>query len=301
MQNNVYNPHIRTKTTTASIMGDVCLALTPAAIGSVVFFGMRALLVILTSVVTCVAAEALWQLAHKEKVTVRDLSAVVTGILLAFNLSSTTPLWVVILGALFAILVAKQFFGGIGNNVFNPALMGRLFIMVVYPAKIMSYAEPLSVDGVAGATILSAVKTGAESSYSLMDAFIGKVPGALGETSALLLLLGFAFLVYKKEVNWSVSAAFFATVVVMMVIFGQDPLMQLCAGGLVLGGCFMLTDYNLSSGHGKWYYGVAAGVLVTLIRLFGSFPEGVCFAILLVNCIAPMLDQLEKRHVYGIE
>lgn len=302
MAKEYYNPHLRSKTTTASIMGDVCIALVPAAIASVVFFGISALIIILVSIATCLIGEALWQVAHHEKVTISDMSAVVTGILLAFNVSSTTPIWVVVLAALFAIIIVKHCFGGIGNNVYNPALMGRLFIMVVYPAKIMSYAEPMNVDAVSGATILSGIKHGMDVSYTVMDAFIGKVPGALGETSALLLLIGFAYLVYKKEVNVQVSGAFFATIFVIALIAGQNPFLHLFAGGVILGGCFMLTDYNLSSGHGKWLYGIAAGIIVMAIRILGSFPEGVCYAILIVNCMSVLLDNVQKKkHVYGIE
>lgn len=300
MSKELYNPHLRTKKTTASIMRDVCIALLPAAIGSVVFFGIQAFVLIAVSVCTCVLAEAFWQLLHHKTVAIRDFSAVVTGILIAFNVSSTTPVWVVILADLFAILVVKQFFGGIGGNVFNPALVGRLFIMLVYPAKMMSYVMPMDVDAVSGATILSAVKHGEEAGFSLMDAFLGKVPGALGETSVLLLLIGFIYLAVKKEVNLTVSVSFFATVLILVMIAGQDPLYHLCSGGLVLGGCFMLTDYNLSSKRGNLLYGIAAGIIVAAIRIWGSFPEGVCYAILIVNCMSVLISQIKKKHVYGM-
>lgn len=301
MANPLYNPHLRTPKTTTSIMRDVCIALAPAAVGSVVFFGVRALLLLAVSVITCVAAEALWQSATKQKVTVTDFSAVVTGMLLAFNVSSTTPVWAVILASLFAIIVVKQLFGGIGSNVFNPALMGRLFLMVAYPAQIMSYAEPMQADAMSSATILSAVKHGGEAGYSLLDAFIGKIPGALGETSALLLLAGFAYLVYKKEVNYTVSGAFFATVLVLSLVAGQNPLLHLFSGGAVLGGCFMLTDYNFSGVKGHIAYGVVTGVVLMGIRILGTFPEGMCYAILIANCLAVLVDKLQKKHVYGIQ
>lgn len=300
MANNLYNPHLRSKKTTASIMLDVCLALVPALIGSVVFFGINALVLTAASVLACVLSEAAWQKAHGLPVTIRDLSAVVTGILLAFNVSSTTPVWAVVIAAVFSIIVVKQFFGGIGSNVVNPALMGRLFLMVVYPAKVMQYVEPMHVDTVTGATVLSAMKHGGEAAYSVMDAFIGKVPGALGETSALLLLIGFAYLVYKKEVNVEVSGAFFATVLILAAVAGQNPLMHLCSGGLVLGGCFMLTDYNLSSVKGNVLYGVAAGIIVAAVRIWGSFPEGVCYAILLVNCMSELIRNITTKHIYGM-
>lgn len=297
---NRYNPHIRTKTTTRSIMLDVVIALIPALIGSVVFFGINALLLTAVSVLTCEISEALWQKAHGKPVTVLDCSSAVTGILIAFNVSSTTPVWVVILADIFAIVLIKQFFGGIGSNVVNPALMGRLFIMLVYPAKMMSYVMPMDVDTVSSATILSALKHGGETEFSVLDAFIGKVPGALGETSALLLLIGFAYLIVKKEVNWMASAGFFGTVVLMSLVAGADPLYQLFSGGLILGGCFMLTDYNFTSKSGKVLYGVVAGGFVASIRLFGSLPEGVCYGILAANCMVVLLENVMKKHVYGV-
>ncbi|MDD3369909.1 MAG: RnfABCDGE type electron transport complex subunit D [Lachnospiraceae bacterium] len=301
MDRELYNPHLRTKKTTAGIMGDVCLALVPAGIGAVVFFGIQALLLITVSVCTCILAEALWQILHHKTVTIRDYSAIVTGILIAFNVSSTTPIWVIILADIFAIIVVKQIFGGIGSNVFNPALVGRLFIMLVYPAKMMSYVMPMDVDTVAGATVLSNIKHGGEAGFSLMDAFLGKIPGALGETSALLLLIGFAYLVIKKEVNVMVSLSFFATVLLLTVIAGQDPLYHLFSGGLILGGCFMLTDYNFASRKGNWILGVLAGAIVVVMRVLGSFPEGVCYAILIVNCMSVLLEQLKQKHIYGME
>ena len=301
MANQLYNPHLRSSKTTAGVMKDVCIALVPAAVGSVIFFGFRALLLILVSVAACVAGEAIWQKAHGQPVTVADFSAVVTGILIAFNVSSTTPIWVVVLADLFAIIVVKQFFGGLGSNVVNPALMGRLFIMLVYPAKLMSYAMPMDVDVVSGATILSAMKQGGEAGFTLLDAFLGKVPGALGETSVLLLLIGFIYLAVKKEVNVTISAAFFATVFILTAAFGMNPFYQLCSGGLALGGMFMVPDYNFSSRTGRMLYGVLTGVIVVAIRMWGSFPEGVCYAILMVNCMSGLLENLNSKHVYGIK
>ena len=301
MENKNYNPHLRTKKTTAGIMQDVCIALLPAFIGAVIFFGVQAFILTAVSVCVCVVAEALWQLAHHKEVTIGDFSAIVTGILIAFNVSSTTPVWVVILADLFAIIIVKQLFGGIGSNVFNPALVGRLFIMLVYPAKMMSYNMPMNVDTVSGATMLSAMKHGEEAGFTLLDAFIGKVPGALGETSVLLLLIGFVYLVIRKEVNVAVSGSFFITVLLLVTIAGQNPLYHFCAGGLVLGGCYMLTDYNFASRKGNVLYGVAAGIIVAAIRIFGSFPEGVCYGILIVNCMSVLIRQIKPKHIYGMK
>ena len=299
MENKLYNPHLRTPKTTRSIMRDVCIALLPALCGSVFFFGVRSLLVVALSVLTCVAAETLWQICHKQTVTFSDFSAIVTGLLLAFNLSSETFLWAVVVAALFSIIVVKQFFGGIGSNVLNPALMGRLLLMEVYPMELMKFNAPRGVDAVSSATVLSALKQGQESGYSLMDMFLGRVPGALGETSALLLLLGFVYLAFRKEVNLQVSASFFATIAVLALVIGQNPLMHLFAGGTILGGCFMLTDYNLSSKSGKWLYGILAGIIVMAVRRWGTYPEGVCFAILIVNCLSDLVDNIFIAKVYG--
>ncbi|MDO4499885.1 MAG: RnfABCDGE type electron transport complex subunit D [Erysipelotrichaceae bacterium] len=299
MPSNLYAPHIRTPKTTASIMRDVCIALCPALIGSVIFFGIRSLLLTLVSVLSCVIFEALWQKLHKLPVTVKDFSAVVTGMLIAFNVSSTTPYWVVIIASAFSIIIVKQFFGGIGSNVMNPALMGKLFMSTVYPTYTMNYVEPMQTDLVAGATMLSAMKSGREVSYTVMDAFLGKVPGALGETSALLILIGFAYLIYKKEVNWKVSLAFMGTVAVIVTLAGQNPLAHLCAGGLMLGGCFMLTDYNLTNRTGNILMGVCAGIIVAFIRVWGMFPEGVCYSILFVNCMSELIKGIKTKHIYG--
>ncbi|MCF0109553.1 MAG: RnfABCDGE type electron transport complex subunit D [Erysipelotrichaceae bacterium] len=281
-------------------MADVCLALTPAAIGAAVFFGVKAIILIAVSVATCVVAEAAWQKLHKEPVTVTDLSAVVTGLLLAFNVPSTTPVWALMLADIFAIIVVKQMFGGIGSNVLNPALMGRLFLMVVYPSSIMKYAEPMQADVMSAATPLAAMKHGADAGYTLVEAFIGKIPGVLGETSTLLLLIGFAYLVWKKEVNYEVTAAYFVTALVVITVLGGNPLMHFCSGGMVLGGCFMLTDYNMSNKKGNILYGVVAGVLVAVIRMWSTFPEGVCFSILMTNTMAVLIDQIITKHVYGV-
>lgn len=293
MSVNLYNPHLRINKTTSSIMKDVCIALLPAAIGSVIFFGINSLILIAASVITCVAGEAIWELLHKQSLTITDFSAVVTGMLIAFNVSSKTPIWAVVVAGLFSIIVVKQFFGGIGSNVLNPALMGRLFLMVVYPMSMMSY----EIDGVSSATILS----GGEG-FSFMDAFIGKVPGALGETSALLLLIGFAYLAWKKEVNVQVAGAFFlASAIMTAVMYGvADVPMHLVSGGLVLGGCFMLTDYNLAQSKGNVLLGVFAGILVVVFRKWAMFPEGVCFAILIVNTLSVLISQIKDKHIYGV-
>lgn len=295
------NPNLRTPKTTQKIMLDVCIALMPALIYSIVIFGMNSLILTVVSAVTCVVAEGIWQTLRKEQLTITDLSAVVTGILIAFNMSSTTPVWVVMIADVFAIIVVKQVFGGIGSNVVNPALMGRLFTMVVYPAKMMSYVVPGAVDTTASATVLSAVKAGQEVSYSLWDMIIGNIPGALGETSALLLLIGFLYLAYKKEVNVLAAVVYIGVVGLVSGVILGNVAAGFFGGGLFLGGLFMLTDYVFVSKKGKLLYALAAAVITILVRCFGMYPEGVCFGILIANCTVYFLDLIDKKpHVYGV-
>ncbi len=293
------NPHIRTPKTTKTIMRDVCVSLLPAFIGAVYFFGVGAFFLTLACVASCVVLEYLWQKLNHIPV-VFDYSAVVTGMLLAFNLTSNTPVWVAVLASAFSIIVVKQCFGGIGSNFANPALMGRLFVMVVYPAKIMSYVTP-GPDAVSTATVLSMAKHGEEITYSIWDMFMGRIPGALGETSAFLLLLGFAFLVIRKDLDWLITVVFAAVVVAVTSIAGHNPLVSLFGGGLILGGCYMLTDYTLSSSRSKVLFGAAAGIVTALIRIFSpTYPEGVCFGILTVNVLSYFIELFVKPHIYGV-
>ncbi len=292
------NPNLRTDSTTQKIMLDVCIALMPALAASVFFFGINSLILTAVSAVTCVAAEGIWQLIRHEPLSVSDFSAVVTGILLAFNMSSATPVWAVMIADVFAIIVVKQIFGGLGNNVVNPALMGRLFMMLVYPAQIMNYVLPSGVDAVSTATVLS----GGASNYSVWNMILGRIPGALGETSALLLLAGFLYLVLKKEVNAAASVVYIVIVGVCSgILNGGDFASAFFGGGLFLGGLFMLTDYVFVSRKGNLIYAVTAAVITVLIRQFSGYPEGVCFGILITNCLVYFLDLIgSKPHVYGI-
>lgn len=289
------NPNLRTPKTTQKIMLDVCIALLPALVYATVIFGMNALLLTAVSVATCVVAEGAWQAIRKETVTVSDLSAAVTGMLIAFNVSSTTPIWAVMLADIFAIIVVKQVFGGIGNNVVNPALMGRLFMMVVYPAQMMSYVDP-ATDAVTHATVLS----GGE--YGAMDMILGNIPGALGETSALFLLVGFLYLAYKKEVNVLAAVVYIGVVGLVSGLIMGNVAAGFFGGGLFLGGLFMLTDYVFVSKSGKILYALVAAVITILVRCFSFLPEGVCFGILLANCMVTLIDKIDKKpHVYGVK
>lgn len=290
------NPNLRTPKTTQKIMLDVCIALLPALVYATVIFGMNALLLTAVSVATCVVAEGAWQAIRKETVTVSDLSAAVTGMLIAFNVSSTTPIWAVMIADVFAIIVVKQVFGGIGNNVVNPALMGRLFMMVVYPAQMMSYATPGAVDTVTHATVLSGGK------YGVVDMILGNIPGALGETSALFLLVGFLYLAYKKEVNVLAAVVYIGVVGLVSGLIMGNVAAGFFGGGLFLGGLFMLTDYVFVSKSGKVLYALVAAVITIMVRCFSFLPEGVCFGILLANCMVTLIDKIDKKpHVYGVK
>ena len=298
----INGPHVRTEKTTRRVMLHVSISLMPALLGAVYFFGIRALYLTALSVAVCVLTEYLWQKLTKKQITAGDFSAVVTGILLAFNMPVTAPAWVVVLTAVFSILVVKQMFGGIGNNFANPALMGRLLAMVVWPGAVMQYIAPvtLNADAVSSATVLGAVKTGGEAGYSYLQMFLGEIPGALGETSKLLLLVGFAYMCYMGIVNAEAAVTYIVTVLVLTFIFGPaglftgDILLNLFGGGLI-----MLTDYAFVTRRGRLLYAVTAGIITAAIRIFSIYPEGICFGILTANCLAGGLSLLQKRHVYG--
>lgn len=303
----IIGPHLRTPNTTRSIMMNVTISLVPALLGAIYFFGLRALNLTALSVATCVTTEYLWQKLTKKSVTVGDFSAVVTGMLLAFNMPVTAPGWIICATSVFSILFVKQMFGGLGNNFVNPALMGRLLAMVVWPGTVMQYVAPrtLEADAVSSATVLGVVKNGGEAGYSYLQMFLGETPGALGETSKLLLLVGFAYMCYIGIVNAEASLAYIATVLILTYVFGPngfftgDILLNLFGGGLILGACYMLTDYVFVSRKGRLLYAITAGVITAAIRIFSLYPEGICFGILTANCLAGGLSLLYKKHIYG--
>lgn len=303
----VSGPHLRTTQSTRNIMLQVSVSLLPALLGSIYFFGIRSLFLTALSVVSCVLAEFIWQRLTKKQVTAGDFSAVVTGILLAFNMPVTVPYWVIVVTAIFSIVVVKQMFGGIGNNFANPALMGRLLAMAVWPGTVMQYTAPqtLAADAVSSATVLGAVKSGGEAGYSYLQMFLGEMPGAIGETSKLLLLVGFAYMCFKGIVNIEAALTYIATVLILTFIFGPsglftgDILLNLLGGGLIMGGCYMLTDYAFTTRRGRLLYAVTAGVITAGIRIFSNYPEGICFGILTANCLAGALSLLYKKHIYG--
>ncbi|MHC1747567.1 MAG: RnfABCDGE type electron transport complex subunit D [Cellulosilyticaceae bacterium] len=299
------SPHIKAKQSVRSIMLDVTIALVPALLVSIYFFGLRALLVVIVSVVSCVAFEALWQKFTKQPITIKDFSAVVTALLLAFNLPVTIPIYAIIVGAFVAIILAKQCFGGLGQNFINPALAARAFLLAAYPQAMTNFVNP--VDGVAAATPLAQLKGGAgmEQLPSLMNVFIGNVGGCIGEVSALALLLGAAYLVYKKVITLHIPLCYMGTIFMINLVFGgqgvQGSLYSLLLGGVILGAFFMATDYTTTpmTRKGQIIFAVGAGIITAVIRLFGGYPEGVSYSILLMNLTVPLIDRFVKTKKFG--
>lgn len=309
------SPHIKTPHTTDKIMLDVIIALTPAMLGSVYFFGFNALKLILISVVSSVIFEALIQKVFKKEVTIRDLSAVVTGILLAFNLPAVAPWWLPIIGSAVSIIIVKQFFGGLGSNFMNPALAGRAFLLASWPTHMSTFTSTRP-DMVATATPLAMMKYsgGADAAASasqaaaqmpeLMDMFLGKIPGAIGETSVILLLIGAAYLIYKKIIDWRVPVVYIGATFLMLLLLGvetDDLAYHIMGGGLILGAFFMATDYASSpvTSKGRIIFGIGAGVLTAIIRVKGAYPEGVSYSILLMNVATPLIERFTKPKVFG--
>ena len=294
-----YQPQVRAPRGTSNIMLDVIIALIPAICVGVWQFGFKALIPVCTSVLSCVFFEwAYRKLLHKHA-TIGDLSAVVTGLLLAMTLPANAPFWLPIIGAFFAIVFVKQLYGGIGTNFLNPALAGRAFLFASYAMLMTRWTTPnglkASVDAITMATPLSSMKAGVAlpEYFTVADMFIGRMPGCFGEISAAALLLGGIYLICRKVITWHIPVAFIGTVAVLSLIFG---------GGLMLGAIFMATDYSTSPTgfNARLIYGAGCGILTVVIRRFGGYPEGVSFAILIMNCCAWFLDQLTQRRQFGV-
>ena len=315
------SPHIHSKDSAKSLMLDVVIALSPAIICSVVFYGWQELLVLGVSVASCVLLEwAITKYMLKKPSTIGDLSAVITGILLALNVPYTTPWWVILIGAIVAIGVAKMTFGGLGQNIWNPALVGRVFLLVSFPTYMTTWHQPqglFGVDAISGPTPLGAIQEGLmqgstvqelTSAYNYRDLLFANLGGSAGEVCALALLAGFVYLCCRKVIKPWITLSIFATVAVTSLIFWginparfTDPLFNLLTGGLILGACFMATDYVTSpmSVWGGVVFGVGIGFLTMMIRYFGSYPEGVSFAILIMNSVVPLLNMWFKQKKFG--
>lgn len=317
------SPHVHSPEDTPWIMRQVVYALIPGALIGVYFFGIPAITVIAVAVVSCVVIEALWQKLTKKDITVTDGSAALTGLLLAMNLPSGSPWWLVVLGSLIAIIIGKQVYGGLGNNPFNPALVARVFLLISFPVHMTTWPQPRSffsqaADTVTGATPLGALKTAifehgtitAAPELNLMDPFLGNVGGSLGEISALALILGGIYLILRRIISWHVPVFYIGTVAVITGIFWlldpntyADPAFHLISGGLMLGAFFMATDMVTSpiTYKGKVLFAVGCGVITVVIRFWGGYPEGVSFAILIMNALVPLINKATKPGKFGAQ
>ncbi len=311
------SPHIRSNENTRSIMLDVIIAMLPALVWAIYNFGFKALISVVVSVVACLFWEWLYRKLLKKPQSIGDLSAVVTGMLLAFVCPPELPWWALIIGAFFSIVVVKQLYGGIGCNFLNPALAGRAILLASYATAMTTWTLPTSkVDTVVStATPLAIMKEGTvekftelTANYSVADMFIGRVGGSLGEVSALALLLGFAWLLIRKVISWHTPVAFIGTVAILTLISApagidnvQYMLYNVFGGGLMLGAIFMATDYATSpvTKPGQLIFGIGCGLITCFIRRFGSYPEGVCYSILIMNCTTWLLDKYIRPTIYG--
>ena len=299
-------PHLRAKDDTQRLMLDVLIALCPATAASIYFYGVKAALIILVSVAAAVLSEYVWQrLAHKP-IRINDFSAAVTGLLLALNVPANVPLWIPLIGSVFAIIVVKQLFGGIGHNFLNPALAARAVLLTSWPSHMTKAFVPVRTlfDSAAATgvdTLASATPLLVPGTVEVRDLLLGNIPGAIGETCKVAILLGLLYLLVRKVISWQIPVIMVGTVALGAWAFGADPLKAVLSGGLLLGACFMATDYVTSPMLKRSHviYAIGCGAMVVLIRQFGNYPEGVTYAILLMNIVTPLLDRALKRKVYG--
>ncbi|HOP99515.1 MAG TPA: RnfABCDGE type electron transport complex subunit D [Acetivibrio clariflavus] len=316
------SPHFRANTNTQRIMLDVIIALLPATVAGIYFFGSRAALVIFVTILSCVISEYLSRKALKKESTITDLSAVVTGLLLALNLPSTIPLWMAAIGGVVAIVIAKQLFGGLGQNFMNPALVARVFLLNAFLKQMTSFEKPIGVDVISSATSVDAissatplyqmkefVKGNAAYLPEYWDLFIGKIAGCIGETSVIALLIGAAYLLYRRVISPEIPVTFIGSVALLTWIFGGktlftgDWLYHVLSGGLMIGAFFMATDYATSpvTFKGRVIMGLGCGILTAVIRLYTGYPEGVSYAILLMNICVPLIDRYTVPKSFGGE
>ena len=297
------SPHIRSNDSTKTIMRDVLIAMLPAAIAGTYFFKWRALVVICVAVLSAVLSEYLWQKYTNRDITIGDYSAAVTGLLIAFNVPPTIPLWMVAIGSAFAIIIVKQLYGGVGTNIVNPALAARAFLLAAWPVAMTTW----TVDGVTGATPLAILKAGEGALPSISQVFLGQIGGCIGETSALAILIGAAYLLYRRVITWHIPVFYIGTVAILTTIIGRTGFMtgnglyEIFTGGLMLGAFFMATDYTTSpiTKQGQIVFAIGCGVVATLIRIFGGYPEGVSYSILIMNLFVPLIDKYITPKIFG--
>ena len=302
------SPHIHKETSISRVMWAVVISLVPAGIAGVIIFGWSALWVTLTAVVAAVLTELIFGILTKKKITILDGSAVITGILLAFNLPPNVPLWLPIIGAVFSIAIGKQVFGGLGQNIFNPALVGRVFLMASWPKYMTTFTLPFNCDAITSATPLAILKEGKAAGHiPYLDLFLGKHGGCIGEVCILALLIGAAYLLIKGYISWHIPVTYIFTTAAFTYIFGAvqlfhgDWLFHVLSGGLILGAFFMATDYVATplTAKGQLIFGVGCGLLTGVIRIWGGYPEGVSYAILMMNAATPFIDRYTKNRIYG--
>lgn len=302
MLNVSSSPHVRDNSSTRRIMLDVCIALMPACTFGIVNFGMRALAVLAVSVITCVVSEYLFEYFMHKPITIGDLSAVVTGLLLGMNMPHTIPLWIVMLGSVFAIIVVKQLFGGLGQNFMNPALAARCFLLISFAGRMTSF----TYDGVTGATPLALLKSG--ESVDVLRMFLGTTAGVIGETSVVAILIGALYLIIRRVITPLIPLVYLAVFSVFVLIFGGHGFdmsylaAELCGGGLMLGAFFMATDYVTSPVNtvGRIIYGAILGILTGLFRIFGNSAEGVSYAIIFSNLLVPLIEKTTVPRAFGV-
>ncbi len=301
-------PHIFAKDTTAVIMLDVVVALMPAVAAGIWLFGWDAARVTLICVAACVCFEFLWEVIFKKPITINDLSAVVTGIILAMTLPPNTPWWMLIIGSAVAILLVKQLFGGIGDNFINPAATARAVLLASWPALMSGGAYVAPFDAVSSATPLAFIGESAEAASSAgallpstLDLFIGRIPGCIGEVSKLAILLGLIYLLIRKTITWHIPVTMIASFMLFTWLFGGDPLQGVMIGSVLFGAVFMATDYVTGpmTREGQMIYAAGIGLLIALIRTFGGYPEGTMYAILIMNALTPLIDRMMRGRIYG--
>ena len=302
------SPHIHKPESVSRIMWTVVASLIPALIAGVIIFGWDALWVTVVAVVAAVLTELVFGVLTKKKITILDGSAVITGILLAFNLPSGVPLWLPVAGAIFSIAIGKQVFGGLGQNIFNPALVGRVFLMASWPKYMTTFVNPFNFDAITSATPLALLKEGKILEHiSYWDLFLGKHGGCIGEVCILALLIGVAILLIKRYISWHIPVTFVFTTAVFTYVFGGarlfsgDWLFSILSGGLILGAFFMATDYVATplTAKGQLIFGLGCGLFTAVIRIWGGYPEGVSYAILMMNAATPFIDRYTKNRIYG--
>ena len=301
-----YAPHIRSKRTTKALMLDVVIALMPALVAGIYFFGLPALIHTLTCVASCMFFEYIWEKLFKLPNTTGDFSAVITGILIAFNIPASLPYGYDIAASAFAIIIVKMFFGGLGHNFVNPALAARAFLLACWPVAMTKWTTPLFtfkpvVDAMSSATPLGALKESGEVIATYSDLFFGNVAGCIGEVSAFAILIGFVYLLVRKVISPIIPVVYVGVVFILSSVAGIDPVYFILSGGLMLGAVFMATDYVTSpmSWKGHIVYAVLLGVLTFVIRVYGKLPEGVSYSILIMNVVTPLIDKFTKPRKYG--